>query len=211
MSVSDRDGDSGTRFRAFYDHAAPVEFEAMLPDDLDGPEDERKFLLDEAPFAKLSAVRVERVYSGASVAAPGRTPAVEGDRTPEGRTDDLRAEAGDLSDDAALVALATVIDPEAMAVGGNLPIAEAMGWMARQDRALLDAHAIHEAGYRLVSEDDTTVDRLAVVLHSAGCGCGMSLDDHQAAMRNDFGEEDPGFAEMARAAVRALREAGRDA
>lgn len=80
---------------------------------------------------------------------------------------ELRAEAGDFADDATLVALAAVIDPDAMAISGNLPIAEAMGWMARQDRALLDAHAVHEAGYRLVSEDDATVAGMVHEFHVA--------------------------------------------
>lgn len=70
------------------------------------------------------------------------------------------------------------------------------------------AAALDVAGYRLVSEDTDTVERLAAVMHSAGCGCGMSLDDHQAAMRNDFDQEDPAYAEMARAAIQALRDGG---
>lgn len=78
---------------------------------------------------------------------------------------------------------------------------EVTGWLQEYV-----ADEVLARGYRLVAEDDTTVERLAVALHEAGCGCGMTLDEHQTAMRRDFDEEDPAYRAMARAAVRALRE-----
>lgn len=102
-------------------------------------------------------------------------------------------------------AMAKVMDPNAHDDGFPM---DPDRRVERLDAALAHAIAAVEAGFQLVSEDDTTVDRLAVAMHAAGCGCGMSLDEHQASMRNDFDEEDPAYAVAARAAVRALREAG---
>lgn len=47
-----------------------MEVDVKLPDDLDGPEDLCQFLLDEAPFAQVSAVRYEPIGEGA---VPGPT------------------------------------------------------------------------------------------------------------------------------------------
>lgn len=41
-----------SRYRAFYKQPAPVEFDVELPDDIDGPEDLRQFLIDEAPSGR---------------------------------------------------------------------------------------------------------------------------------------------------------------
>ena len=58
------------QYRAFYEQPKPVEFDVELPDDIDGPDDLRDFLLDEAPFSRQAAVRVEPVTPGAPVLVP---------------------------------------------------------------------------------------------------------------------------------------------
>lgn len=105
----------------------------------------------------------------------------------------------------AVQALATLLEPEAF----DPNVKAAPEWRERaKGTALAYAAKVITSGYRLVSEDEATVELLAVAMHTAGCGCGMTLDEHQASMRHDFDEEDPAYADMARAAVRALREAG---
>lgn len=113
---------------------------------------------------------------------------------------DLRAEA---------LKLARLLDPIAFddrAKPQNL--GQSFDRYSRQQTAMDHATIALIRGYRLVSEDETTVDRVARAMHLAGCECGMSFDDHQVSMLNDFGEEDEGYMVMARAAVRALREGG---
>lgn len=126
------------RYRAFYDRPAPVEFDVEFPDDLDGPGDLRQFLLDEAPFVKLSAVRVEPVERDASVppssgGASGRSPVPEGDDTW-----------------AQVEALAALLEPEAF--DADQPADE--GWRKRtQEVALGHAAKVLAAGWRRVTED----------------------------------------------------------
>ena len=133
-----------------------------------------------------------------SSAAPARTPVPADAEERDGRealSDDLSREH----------AMARVMDPNAH--DDAFPMNPDRR-VERLDSALAHAIAAVEAGFRLVSEDDATVDRVARAMHLAGCECGMSFDDHQVSMLNDFGEEDEGYMVMARAAVRALREAG---
>ncbi len=118
----------------------------------------------------------------AGVAAPGRTPATEGDRTPEGRTDDLRAE------------MAAIAHAPSKTLLGRDPISSCPSPHEAVERAV---DALIAAGYRLVSEDEATVDRLA----------GLLTDWFEGRGRAEFWDAQ----DMARAAVRALREAGRDA
>lgn len=196
MTASDRGPDSPatTRFRAFYDWPAPVEFNAELPDDIDGPPDERDFLLDAAPFAKLAAVRVERVALPSSSAAPGRTPVpadTEGRDGGEALSDDLSRER----------AMARVMDPNAH--DDTFPMHPDRR-VERLDSALAHAIAAVDAGYRLVSEDDATVERVARVLHDRLCD---RADGDEAC--EDY-DDHRWYKADARAAVRALREAGTD-
>lgn len=112
-------------------------------------------------------------------------------------TEDGRAVSGDLSPEtvAVLVDLARALDPEACdPPAKTLPIGDAAEVWRRQDTALLTARRVWEAGYRLVSEDDATVDRLAELL----------TDWFEGRGRAEFWDAQ----DMARAAVRALREAG---
>lgn len=103
---------------------------------------------------------------------------------------------------AALVALARVLDPDACdPPATSLPIGEAAEVWRRQDAALLTARRVWEAGWRLVSEDDATVDRIVRALHDEWCGCEEGLADHRDGYRHNLDD-------AARAAVRALREAG---
>ncbi|MGB3443862.1 MAG: hypothetical protein WBA97_34425 [Actinophytocola sp.] len=192
MTVRDWGPDSPARFRAFYDWPAPVEFEAVLPDDVDGPADERQFLLDAAPFAKLAAVRVEPVVpastvtQGATNAAPRHSETIPSGNDGSG---DLRVEA---------LKLARLLDPVAFddhAVPKN--VGQSFDRYSRQQTAMDHATIALIRGYRLVSDDEATVDRVAETLW------------------REFWREVPGYGITkefwrgpARAAVRALREAG---
>jgi hypothetical protein len=118
-------------------------------------------------------------------------------------TEDGRAVSGDLSPEtvAALVDLARVLDPDACdPPAKSMPIGAAAEAWRRQDAALKTARQVWEAGYRLVSEDDTTVDRLAALLWSRLNPRGRAWSELLG------GPSEVEFREHARAAVRALRE-----
>lgn len=208
MTVSDWGPDSpaATRFRAHYDQPAPVEFECFMPGDLDGPDDERQYLLDEAPFAKQRAVRVEVAVPASTVAQGAANPPAP----PESAIPSGNDGSGDLSPEtvAELVALARVIDPDACDPPAKaLPIADVNEVWRRQDTALLTARRVWGADYRLVSDDEATVDRVAAALWL------VDVRTLPRTERADWGRNAPDdakahFRAMARAAVRALREAG---
>jgi len=127
------------QYRAFYEQPKPVEFDVELPDDIDGPDDLRDFLLDEAPFSRQAAVRVEPVTPGAPVLVP---PSVQErpEGVPEGQdTGDTVGEA--LSDAETLVGIITARD--------YFPL-----WSTPTDsHAAAMAERILGAGFRRVPED----------------------------------------------------------
>lgn len=103
---------------------------------------------------------------------------------------------GDLSPEAvaALVELARVIDPEVCdGPDRSVPVAEAAEVWRRQDAALLTAKRLWDAGYRLVVDDDTTVERVARAL-AESLRWPWTANDAKV------------LTAAARAAVRALRE-----
>lgn len=67
------------------------------------------------------------------------------------------------------------------------------------------AEAAIRAGWRLVSEDDDTIDRVARALHADRCDCG-DYDDHLNWVKDELDMNEMPDVEAARAAVRALRE-----
>ncbi len=200
MTASDWGPDSPatTRFRAFYDWPAPVEFEATLPDDLDGPDDERDFLLDAAPFSRQSAVRVEPVVP-ASTVAQGAT------NTPDpgsGATASGNDGSGDLR-----AALGRVIAEGDYSLG-------AMWSVPGIGDAERIAEVVLKAGYRLVSEDEATVDRVAVALCDFDGYLWPEDGEVEAAAQAglSFTIANTGYyRDRARAAVRALLGEDRDA
>jgi hypothetical protein len=131
-----------------------------------------------------------------SVAAPGRTPAREGDRTPGERTDDLRAEQDRIKDRRRREReLAAVMDPAAFDDMATIPTARRR---ERQLDALLFASSAISAGYRLVSDDEATVDRVAAAMFDA-------YNTWVTWGQADEGDRER-FRGHARAAVRALRD-----
>lgn len=192
-----RPGAETRRYRAFYDRCGPVEFEAVLPDDLDGSEDERQFLIDEAPFARQRAVRVEPV-----VLPRGVMPAATNTADPHPRTPEVAEAVRDALRADPIKTLARVLDPVAYdprAVPANI----GQGWdrKSRQMVAEVHATAAHAAGFRRVVEDDTTVERVARAIFSVR----EAMIDPSEVDRV-WAETETVFRAEARAAVRALRE-----
>lgn len=153
MSVSARDGDSGT-------HVAGADVDATAP----------------------AAVDRERSAN-------------------ESGHDD----SGDLSGrEEAAFALAQVLDPDAFR-SRSLPIREAAEVLHRREVAMSVSLAAIDAGYRLVSEDDTTVERVAEALWLSDIRELPGIPDGDWATDAPTGAKEH-FRAQARAAVRALRE-----
>lgn len=100
-------------------------------------------------------------------------------------------------------ALAALLEPEAF----DPDIAAAPEWRERtKDTALAYAAKVITSGYRLVSEDDTTVDRVAAAIwHSDVL---RFADLPPTGWEHVQGRERRDYLRIAAAAVRALREAG---
>ena len=156
------------RYRAFYEQPEPVVFDVELPDDIDGPDDLRDYLLDDAPFAKVSAVRVEPVGQDGPVRTPGVAverldPGSEGAGTPEAARGDSAAEPEeDFNDERH--DLAMVIHD-----GGCQCRGHTLGWTIRARDSLQLADAVLAAGFRRVPEDaETDSESLADRLSQLG-------------------------------------------
>lgn len=166
-----------------------------LPDDIDGPADLDDFVKDAAPFAKLSAVRVEPVETAAGSSVSG----LSGSRRDESESESGQDGSGQLRAD-----LYRVLSPEAQELATLID--EALpAWQRqtepadRQVTSLADfiAEWLIGFGYRRVVEDDTTVERVIIVLHAEWCGCD-EVEAHHDGYRHALDD-------AARAAVRAVR------
>lgn len=138
--------------------------------------------------ARLAGQHAETVPS---VSAPARTPVPEDTEERDGRkalSDDLRRQ------------LAAIIAHPKMPAADRRYFAG--GGCDRCPKALDAADAVIEAGFRLVSDDEATVDRLAAVLWTRLNPRGRAWSELLG------GPSEVEFREHARAAVRALREAG---
>ena len=143
-------GPDTRRFRAFYDQPAPVEFDVELPDDIDGPADLADFVKDAAPFAKLTAVRVEPVGTVAGSAVSGLS---------DGHADMCASESG--QDDSGHLRARRHL---AALIAGTPGV-----WSTptRTDAEAIAA-AVLAAGYRLVADDDTTQGAEGCRCHACG-------------------------------------------
>lgn len=126
-------------------------------------------------------------------------------------TEGGRAVSGDLSGPSELAmvrALAALLEPEAFAPD----IAASPEWREpTQAVALNHAAKVITSGYRLVSEDDTTVDRVAAELADVDGYLWPEEGEEEAAAQAGLSRTIANvdyYRDRARAAIRALREAG---
>lgn len=84
------------------------------------------------------------------------------------------------------------------------------GWVSSPTEAyaIAVADAILAAGYRLAVEDDTTIDRVARAIHHAECGYDDLCKGYDSHGEWDRKWREDSYEAAARAAVRAIREAG---
>lgn len=117
-------------------------------------------------------------------AAPGLTAGSERDRTPETLTGELRAR------------LAAVAHAPSECLLGQVPISAVPSLFEAVERAV---DAILADGWRRVSEDDDTVERVARAIHDRECG----PEEGSCPL---FAEHRIWYAASARVAVQALRD-----
>lgn len=131
----------------------------------------------------------EYAETGPGSSVSGLSPVPEGDRTPGERVGDLRAH------------LAAVVHAAGCQCAGA-----PTGLTLRTLDVDLIADAVLHAGYRLVVDDDTTVERVARAIHHVGCGSDDLCKGYDHHGDWDRRIRDDSYEAEARAAISALRD-----